>query len=104
MGSPKLTPTEIAKIHQLRAETDLTLPEIAEKVGRGLSAVGRVLKNKSNGMARGKPPRVGGWEKRLSELVKRIRRIDPGVTSIDVDVEAGRYTVNRVSSEKGSLE
>lgn len=106
MGSQRLTEEEIAKIRNLRAETDLTLPEIAKKVGRSLSALQRALKgSKSNGkMVRaGYAPKTGGWQPQLVKLVERIRRMDPGVTAIELDVTNGRYTVNRVSSERGEI-
>jgi transposase len=43
------------------------------------------------------------WTGQLAQLVERIRKVDSGVTRLEVDVETGDYTVSRVSSEQGSL-
>lgn len=48
-------------------------------------------------------PMLHLWQGQLATLIERIRRVDSGVTSIEVDVASGSYTVNRVSSESGNI-
>lgn len=110
----RLTPEETAKIRKLR-ESNLTMDEIATKTGRSLSAIQRACRGMSTrppgGVKKTKMTRAGraesngtAWQGQLQKLVTRIRKSDPGVTAIEIDMTNGRYTVNRTSSERGEIQ
>lgn len=98
---------------------------IAEGLGRYTSVVYRVLhaagvnvsskhprpKGGLNGAAKkpamaraGRPPKTDNrWITKLGALIARIRRLDPGVTLVEFDVETGRYTYKRNTVERGEI-
>lgn len=43
------------------------------------------------------------WQGQLSSLVARIRKADPGVVSLEVDVQGGHFTVKRNSTDQGEI-
>lgn len=110
--TPQQNDTAIKKFKE-----GLSVGAIARLIGRNKSVVYQALRKtgaefsrnnprpKSNGMARGQPPMLmtSTWQGQLTKLVARIRRVDPGVIDIELDIQNGRFTVNRNTSERGSL-